>query len=66
MESELTSLEGKLAALISAYQQSCESNRALHEQVTALQAENKRLSDKLAVVVERVESILERLPEEQS
>lgn len=64
MENELNRLGGKITELIRAYEGACARNQELHERLTELQAENKRLVERLALAATRVEDILARLPED--
>ncbi|MBS1207626.1 MAG: hypothetical protein H6R19_24 [Proteobacteria bacterium] len=62
MDAELTSLETRLAALLEAHQSLRIENHELTTRVASLQVENRRLSEKVTVVTERVEKILAQLP----
>ncbi|MEN3110573.1 cell division protein ZapB [Uliginosibacterium paludis] len=63
MDAELTSLESRLNALLAEYKGLHLENRELTTRVATLQADNRRLTEKLAVVTERVEGLLARLPQ---
>lgn len=63
MENELSRLEAQLEQLIGLYEAGKRERRELAERVVALEAQNRRLSDKVAVATEKLESLLERLPE---
>lgn len=63
MDAELTQLEQQLETLIGLYEGLRRENRELLRRVVKLDAENRRLGDKLKVAVEGVETILEKLPE---
>lgn len=64
MDSELTGLETRLAALLAEYKGLHLENRELTTRVATLQADNKRMAEKLELVTERVEALLARLPAE--
>ena len=64
MDAELTSLESRIAALLEAHKALRAENHELVARVAALQVENRQLSTKVAVVTERVEKLLARLPAE--
>lgn len=63
MDAELTSLESRLNSLLAEYRGLHLENRELTTRVATLQAENRRLNEKLTVVTERVEGLLARLPQ---
>lgn len=63
MDKELSRLEAQLEQLISLYEAGKRERRELAERVVALEAHNRRLSDKVALATEKLETILERLPE---
>jgi len=65
MDEELTNLETRLAALLEAHQSLRIENRELTSLVASLQLENRRLSEKVTMVTERVEKILAQLPLEE-
>lgn len=66
MEAELENLDSKLTQLLGEYQRLREENRVLESRVGALQAENRRLTEKVAAAAKRVESILARMPEDEA
>lgn len=66
MDAELNSLETRLADLLAEYKGLHLENRELTTRVATLQADNKRMADKLVLVTERVEGLLARLPEEDA
>ena len=62
MDTELTNLEAKLAQLTEQFQQARSDNRSLRARVAVLEQENKTLTNKVRVAVDRVESVLAKLP----
>ncbi|HRQ56212.1 MAG TPA: hypothetical protein PLN31_02245 [Azoarcus taiwanensis] len=63
MDNELSRLEAQLEQLIGLYEAGKRERRELAERVVALEAHNRRLSEKVALATEKLETILERLPE---
>ncbi|NTV11766.1 MAG: hypothetical protein HGA47_13490 [Zoogloea sp.] len=63
MDAELAQLEQKLDQLIAAHEGLKAENVSLRERVSSLEADNRRLADKLGRAVTRLESLLEQLPE---
>lgn len=63
MDTELTRLEARLTGLLNEYKGLHLENRELTTRVATLQAENRRLTEKLVVVTERVEKLLASLPQ---
>ncbi len=63
MDEEIARLEGQLEQLIGLYQAGREQSRELRQRVALLEAENRRLAGKLQLATDRLESVLEKLPE---
>lgn len=63
MDTELSRLEAQLEQLIDHFQAGKRDRRDLCSRIASLEAENRKLSEKLAVAVSRLESVLDRLPE---
>lgn len=63
MDAELASLEHKLEQLIRHYAAARAESRQLREQVTALEAANRELTDKVGLAGSRLEALLARIPE---
>lgn len=63
MENELSRLEAQLEQLIGLYEAGKRERRELAVRMVSLEAHNRRLADKVALATERLETILERLPE---
>jgi len=63
MDTELAQLEPKLEQLISLHERLRADNAELRGRVLRLETDNRQLSDKVRFAAERVESLLEKLPE---
>lgn len=63
MDIELAQLETQLEQLINLHDRLKAENIGLHGRVAQLEAENRQLSAKLKRVAERLEVLLEKLPE---
>lgn len=63
MDAELTQLEALLEQLISLHGTVEAENAALRARVVKLEAENHQLTDKVRRAAERLEAVLEKLPE---
>ncbi len=63
MDTELSDLENRLEQLIGLYTSGKSEVRSLRERVAALEADNRRLAEKLTFATEKLESLLDRLPE---
>lgn len=63
MEAELARLETLLEQLLESHGQARAEVLELRARITALEAENRVLAEKVGVAVERLESLLENLPE---
>ena len=61
---ELEHLEQKLAQLVALHKQVREENRDLRLRAAQLDADNKKLAEKVATARERVEALLARVPAE--
>jgi cell division protein ZapB len=66
MDSELASLEEKLAQLVQRLNALRAENRELRQQVAARTDENSRLAEKLAAARTRIEALLKQIPETES
>lgn len=66
MDSELSSLEEKLALLIQRMNALRSENRELRQQVAARTDENSRLAEKLAAAKTRIEALLKQIPETET
>ena len=63
MDSELKSLEQKISQLIGFCQRLREENHVLRQQVVQEQNQNKHLNDKLLGAKQRLQSLLDQIPE---
>jgi hypothetical protein len=63
METELSRLEQRLEQLIGLYESDRLESRNLRMRIVSLEAENRRLADKVRLATEKLESVLDRLPE---
>ena len=63
MEIELAQLENQLEQLIGRYGRLKAEHSGLHGRVAQLEADNRKLSAKLTLAAERLEAVLEKLPE---
>lgn len=63
MDAELSKLENQVEQLVGLYESCKAEGRELRARVTRLEAENRALADKVALATQRLESILEQLPE---
>jgi cell division protein ZapB len=65
MESEISSLEGKINQLVQLCQRLRKDNNDLRQELAASQSDNKQLSEKISNAKERLETILSRIPEDE-
>lgn len=63
METELSRLEQRLEQLVGLYESDRLEGRNLRMRIASLEAENRRLADKVRLATEKLESVLDRLPE---
>lgn len=63
MDGEVTSLERKLDEFLSRFQKLREENHSLRVRVSGLEGENRNLTDKMQTARERLEALMDRLPE---
>ena len=66
MKIELQDLEGKVQSLVEMCQRLRAENHQLRQQLAASQNENARLNEKVSVAAERIEALLQTIPESQS
>ncbi len=64
MDTELSQLETQVEELIGLYEAGKAEMRELRKRVSALEAENRRLTEKVGIAAEKLEAVLERLPED--
>ena len=63
MDSELKSLEQKISQLVGFSQRLREENHTLRQQVVQEQNQNKHLNEKLSGAKQRLQSLLDHIPE---
>ncbi|MGL1832314.1 hypothetical protein ACKVEX_01760 [Rhodocyclaceae bacterium SMB388] len=63
MDTELANLENRLEQLIGLYESRKVEMRGLRERLAALELDNRRLKEKLGFATEKLESLLDRMPE---
>ncbi|WP_341643509.1 hypothetical protein [Thauera sp. SDU_THAU2] len=63
MDSELAQLEAQIEELIGLHNRLKADNVGLHGCVAQLDAENRQLEAKLRLAVDRLEALLDKLPE---
>jgi len=66
METELNSLEQKLGQVVELCHRLRTDNQELRQQLASALTENKQLAEKIDTAGERLESLLQRLPEEET
>ncbi|NIO43030.1 MAG: hypothetical protein GTO41_24460 [Burkholderiales bacterium] len=65
MQAEINSLDEKVQQLASLCQRLRKDNSQLRQQLATARDENQRLSDKITAATGRLESLLEKIPEDQ-
>lgn len=63
METDIAHLETQLEHLIGLFESGKTELRNLHGRVATLEADNRQLAEKLRLASEKLESLLDRLPE---
>lgn len=63
MDAEITRLEGQLEQLIGLFESGRLEVHTLRTRVATLEAENHRLASKLSLAIEKIEGVLNQLPE---
>ena len=63
MDTELKSLEQKISQLVGFCQRLRDENHGLRQELVTEQNQNKHLNDKLAGAKDRLESLLNQIPE---
>ena len=66
MESELKSLESKLGQVVELCQRLRTDNQQLRQQLASALSENKQLTEKIDTASDRLETLLEQLPEDDA
>ncbi len=66
MEAQLKSIEDKLAQLVKLTRQLRTENHQLRQDIATAQSTNRRLEEKIGGATQRLESLLQQLPETSS
>ena len=66
METELKSLEQKLNQFVELCQRLRTDNHQLRQELASALSENKQLSEKIGTASDRLESLLQQLPEDDA
>ena len=65
MEADLKSLERKLDQFVELCQRLRIDNQQLRQQLASAMSDNKELNDKIGTATNRLESLLQQIPEEE-
>jgi uncharacterized protein (TIGR02449 family) len=66
MDAEFKSLERKLTQFVELCQRLRDDNQQLRQQLASAISDNKQLTDKIGTATNRLESLLNQLPEEEA
>ena len=66
MDAEFKSLERKLHQFVEICQRLREDNQQLRQQLASAMSDNKQLTDKIGTATNRLENLLEQIPEEDA
>jgi len=66
MEAEFKSLERKLTQFLELCQRLRDDNQQLRQQLASAISDNKQLADKIVTATNRLESLLNQIPEEDA
>jgi cell division protein ZapB len=66
MDAEFKSLERKLHQFVELCQRLREDNQQLRQQLASAMSDNKQLTDKIGTATNRLENLLEQIPEEDA
>lgn len=66
MEADLKALEGKLGQFVELCQRLRADNQQLRQQLASAMSDNKELNDKIGTATNRLENLLQQIPEEES
>jgi len=66
MDAELKSLERKLSQFVELCQRLRDDNQQLRQQLASAINDNKQLADKIGTATNRLETLLNQLPEEEA
>jgi len=66
MEADLKSLERKLGQFVELCQRLRADNQELRQQLASAMSDNKELNDKIGTATNRLETLLQQIPEEEA
>ena len=66
MDADLKSLEQKLGQFVELCQQLRADNQQLRQQLASAMSDNKQMSEKIGTATNRLESLLQQIPEEDA
>jgi len=66
MEAEFKSLERKLTEFVELCQRLRDDNQQLRQQLASAISDNKQLADKIGTATNRLENLLNQIPEEEA
>jgi cell division protein ZapB len=66
MEADLKSLERKLGQFVELCQRLRADNQQLRQQLASAMSDNKELNEKIGTATNRLENLLQQIPEEES
>lgn len=66
MEADLKSLERKLVQFVELCQRLRADNQELRQQLASAMSDNKELNDKIGTATNRLETLLQQIPEEEA
>ena len=66
MDAEFKSLERKLHQFVELCQRLREDNQQLRQQLASAMSDNKQLADKIGTATNRLENLLEQIPEDDA
>jgi len=66
MEADLKSLEQKLGQFVELCQRLREDNQQLRQQLASAISDNKQLNEKIGTATNRLENLLQQIPEENA
>jgi cell division protein ZapB len=66
MDADLKSLEQKLGQFVELCQRLRADNQQLRQQLASAMSDNKQMSEKIGTATDRLESLLQQIPEEDA
>lgn len=64
MDAELSKLEEQVELIVDLYEKLKADNRNMKARLTRLEADNRTLSDKIQMAADKLETLVDKLPEE--